>query len=55
MNPDQLVAIDVHVHLEPAGELTEKGSINQRAVLRNRANLIDELYAGSPRVIEVGL
>ena len=36
-----------------AGELTEKGSINQRAVLRNRADLIEELYAGSPRVIEV--
>ena len=23
MNVDQLVAIDVHVHLEPAGELTD--------------------------------
>jgi feruloyl-CoA synthase len=37
-----------------AGELTEKGSINQKAVLRNRAALVEELYAGSPRVIEVG-
>jgi feruloyl-CoA synthase len=36
-----------------AGELTEKGSINQKAVLRNRAALVEELYAGSPRVIEV--
>jgi feruloyl-CoA synthase len=36
-----------------AGELTEKGSVNQKAVLRNRAELVEELYAGSPRVIEV--
>jgi feruloyl-CoA synthase len=36
-----------------AGELTEKGSISQKAVLRNRANLVEELYAGSPRAIEV--
>ena len=38
-----------------AGEITEKGSINQKAVLRNRAALVEELYAGSPRVIEVKL
>ncbi len=36
-----------------AGELTEKGSVNQKAVLRNRAALVEELYAGSARVIEV--
>jgi feruloyl-CoA synthase len=37
------------------GEMTDKGSINQRAVLRNRARLVDELYAGelSPRVIRI--
>ena len=35
-----------------AGELTDKGSLNQRAVLRNRAELVDELYAGSDRVVE---
>ena len=35
------------------GELTEKGSINQKAVLRNRAALVEELYSGSPRVIEI--
>jgi feruloyl-CoA synthase len=35
------------------GEMTDKGSINQRAVLRNRAALVDELYATplSARVI----
>jgi feruloyl-CoA synthase len=36
-----------------AGEVTDKGSINQRAVLKVRAALVDELYAArpSPRVI----
>jgi len=29
------------------GEITDKGSINQRAVLAQRAALIDELYAGT--------
>ncbi len=35
-----------------AGEATDKGSINQRNVLRHRATLVNELYAlsGSPRV-----
>ena len=35
------------------GEMTDKGSINQRAVLRHRADLVEELYRGSPRVIAV--
>jgi feruloyl-CoA synthase len=30
------------------GEVTDKGSINQRAVLEHRADLIEELYAESP-------
>jgi feruloyl-CoA synthase len=34
-----------------AGEMTDKGTINQRAVLERRAALVTELYAGSPRVI----
>ena len=34
-----------------AGEMTDKGSINQRAVLARRAALVEELYAGSPRVL----
>jgi feruloyl-CoA synthase len=35
------------------GEVTDKGSINQRAVLEHRAALVEELYAArpSPRVI----
>ncbi len=37
------------------GEMTDKGSINQRAVLANRAALVHELYAAavSPRVIAI--
>jgi len=37
------------------GEMTDKGSINQRAVLKNRTALVDELYATplSSRVIAV--
>lgn len=30
------------------GELTDKGSLNQRAVLRSRADLVDALYADPP-------
>jgi feruloyl-CoA synthase len=37
------------------GEMTDKGSINQRAVLKSRAALVDELYRAppSPRVIAI--
>jgi feruloyl-CoA synthase len=37
------------------GEMTDKGSINQRAVLNHRAALVEELYAPlpSPRVIAI--
>ncbi len=31
-----------------AGEITDKGSLNQRAILRNRPALIDALYAAPP-------
>jgi feruloyl-CoA synthase len=30
------------------GEVTDKGSINQRAVLEHRKALIEELYAPTP-------
>jgi feruloyl-CoA synthase len=38
-----------------AGEMTDKGSINQRAVLTRRAELVAELYAPEPsaRVIVI--
>jgi len=32
------------------GEVTDKGSINQRAVLEHRSRLIDELYSPAPAV-----
>ena len=37
------------------GEMTDKGSINQRSVLSHRAGLVDELYAAtpSPRVLSI--
>jgi feruloyl-CoA synthase len=38
-----------------AGEATDKGSINQRMVLKHRAALVDELYAATPyaRVVAI--
>ena len=38
-----------------AGEATDKGSLNQRMVLRHRAASVEELYAGAPsgRVIAI--
>lgn len=33
------------------GEVTDKGSVNQRAVLRHRADLAQALYSDDPRVI----
>jgi feruloyl-CoA synthase len=31
-----------------AGEITDKGYVNQRAVLERRAALVDQLYGGEP-------
>ncbi len=38
-----------------AGEMTDKGSINQRAVLTRRANLVEQLYddASAPHIINI--
>ena len=38
-----------------AGEMTDKGSINQRAVLTRRAKLVEELYApaSAPHIVDV--
>ncbi|MGR3804314.1 feruloyl-CoA synthase [Marinibacterium profundimaris] len=33
------------------GEVTDKGSLNQRAVLRHRADLVENLWSEDPRVI----
>ena len=37
------------------GEMTDKGSINQRAVLKNYADLVAELYADTPSPRVIGL
>ena len=37
------------------GEMTDKGSINQRAVLKNRAALAEQLYASPPPSAAIGL
>ncbi len=48
-----------HLLLDPpsldVGEATDKGSLNQRMVLRHRATLVDELYTDppSPRVVVI--
>lgn len=34
-----------------ANEITDKGYINQRAMLENRANMVEKLYNGGPNVI----
>ena len=34
-----------------ANEITDKGYMNQRAVLERRAALVEKLYAGSPEVV----
>jgi feruloyl-CoA synthase len=36
------------------GEVTDKGSVNQRAVLRNREDLVEKLWSDDPRVIALG-
>jgi feruloyl-CoA synthase len=46
----RLLVLDEPPSLD-TGEMTDKGSINQRAVLACRAALVAELYAGSPRVL----
>lgn len=37
---------------KPAGEMTDKGSINQRLVLRLRADCVDRLYAGGAGCVD---
>jgi feruloyl-CoA synthase len=49
------ILIDTPLSID-RGEVTDKGSINQRAVLEHRSHLIEELYSPtpSPRVITPG-
>ena len=41
------ILLDIPAAID-AGEITDKGSINQRAVLKARAALVEELYADAP-------
>jgi feruloyl-CoA synthase len=43
---DTAPSIDAH-------EITDKGSLNQQAILKNRRNLVDELYSASARTIRI--
>ncbi len=48
----RLLFIDTPLSFD-LGEVTDKGSVNQRAVLRNRADLVERLWSDDPRIIAV--
>ena len=48
------VLLDTPLQID-AGEVTDKGSINQRAVLEHRAALIEDIYGSSPRAALISL
>jgi feruloyl-CoA synthase len=43
---DEALSIDAH-------EVTDKGSLNQRAILENRKTIVEQLYEPSPRTIVI--
>ena len=49
----RLMFLDVPLSFDK-GEVTDKGSVNQRAVLRHRADLVEALWSDDPRVIALG-
>jgi feruloyl-CoA synthase len=42
------IALEAEPPSLDAGEITDKGSLNQRAVLKRRAATVDALYADAP-------
>ena len=50
MHPTRLLVLTEPPSVD-AGEITDKGYINQRAVLEHRPELVERLYAGAPEVI----
>jgi feruloyl-CoA synthase len=50
MHPRRLLVMSEPPSID-ANEITDKGYMNQRAVLERRAALVDELYAGGAGVI----
>ena len=45
--PRRAIVLDAPPSLD-AGEVTDKGSLNQRAILERRRALVDDLYAVTP-------
>jgi len=52
MHPTRLLVLAEPPSID-ANEITDKGYLNQRAILERRAALVDELYAGAAQVISV--
>lgn len=50
MRVPRALVMDAPLSLDK-GEITDKGSVNQRAVLRERGDLVARLYSGDPAVI----
>ncbi|MEZ5124608.1 MAG: hypothetical protein R2736_24070, partial [Solirubrobacterales bacterium] len=50
MHPVRLLVVEEPPSID-AGEITDKGYINQRAVLERRAELVERLYSDHPDVI----
>jgi feruloyl-CoA synthase len=48
--PSRLLVLDQPPSIDH-GEITDKGYVNQRAVLERRAHLVEKLHAGAPGVI----
>jgi len=49
-SPARAVLLDEPPNAD-AGEITDKGYLNQRAVLQRRADLVAALYADAPGVV----
>ena len=50
MHPARVLVMSASPSID-AGEITDKGYINQRAVLENRAALVEQLHAGGAGVV----
>ncbi|HUK04922.1 MAG TPA: feruloyl-CoA synthase, partial [Burkholderiales bacterium] len=49
-HPVRLIVLDEPPQID-AGEITDKGYLNQRAVLERRAAQVEKLYSSDPAVI----
>lgn len=50
----RLMFLDVPLSFDK-GEVTDKGTINQRAVLQNRQSLVENLWSEDPRIVKLSL